>query len=115
MRNASLRFSFWTDPPAGISDPPLIFCHIGRAALVNGAASNHRGEQNVKAKVIAYWVTTVIIALLIGSGGIMQVLKRPDAVAGIAALGYPVYFTVLLGVWKILGTVAILAPRFPRL
>jgi uncharacterized membrane protein YphA (DoxX/SURF4 family) len=69
----------------------------------------------VKAKVITYWVTTVIVALLIGSGGIMQVLKRPDAVAGIAALGYPVYFTVLLGLWKILGTIAILAPRFPRL
>jgi hypothetical protein len=69
----------------------------------------------VKLKAIGYWVTTGIIALLIGSGGIMQVLRRPDAVAGIAQLGYPVYFVVLLGVWKVLGVLAILAPRLPRL
>ena len=70
---------------------------------------------NVKAKAIAYWVTTVLTALLIGSGGIMQVLRTPDAVGGIVRLGYPVYFIVLLGIWKTLGAVAILVPRFPRL
>jgi uncharacterized membrane protein YphA (DoxX/SURF4 family) len=69
----------------------------------------------VKSKAIGYWVTTGIIALLIGSGGIMQVMRLPDAVAGIARLGYPLYFIVLLGVWKVLGTLAILAPRLPRL
>ena len=45
----------------------------------------------------------------------MEVLRTPDAVAGIVKLGYPVYFVVLLGVWKVLGAVAILAPRVPRL
>src|SRR5262245_65309325 len=30
-------------------------------------------------------------------------------------LGFPLYFTRLLGVWKILGGLAILAPGFPRL
>jgi hypothetical protein len=70
---------------------------------------------NLKAKAIAYWVTTVLTALLIGSGGIMQVLRRPDAVEGIVRLGYPVYFIVLLGIWKTLGAAAILAPRLPRL
>jgi uncharacterized membrane protein YphA (DoxX/SURF4 family) len=69
----------------------------------------------VKSKAIGYWVTTVLTALLIGSGGIMQVMRRSDAVAGITHLGYPVYFVVLLGVWKVLGAVAIVAPRLPRL
>lgn len=69
----------------------------------------------MKSKTIAYWATTVLTALLIGSGGIMQVMRTPDAVAGIARLGYPVYFIVLLGVWKALGAVAIVAPRLPRL
>src|SRR5882724_12983272 len=32
-----------------------------------------------------------------------------------AHLGYPVYFVSILGVWKVLGGVAVLAPRFPRL
>ena len=30
-------------------------------------------------------------------------------------LGYPGYFSVILGAWKVLGAVAVLAPRFPRL
>ncbi len=69
----------------------------------------------MKAKSIGYWVTTVVIAILIGSGGIMQVLRMPDAVAGITKLGYPVYVIVLLGIWKTLGSIVILAPRLPRL
>jgi hypothetical protein len=69
----------------------------------------------VKARAIGYWVTTSLTALLIGSGGIMQVLRTPDSVAGIIRLGYPVYFVVLLGIWKALGAAVILAPRLPRL
>ena len=30
-------------------------------------------------------------------------------------LGYPAYVLILLGVWKLLGAVAVLVPRFPRL
>ena len=67
----------------------------------------------MKGKVIAYWVTTGIVVLLMLSGGIMQVIRRPDAVEGIVRLGYPAYFVVVLGVWKILGSVALLAPKVP--
>lgn len=28
-------------------------------------------------------------------------------------LGYPLYFLIMLGAWKILGVAAILVPRFP--
>lgn len=28
-------------------------------------------------------------------------------------LGYPVYFPTIIGVWKILGVVAVLIPKFP--
>jgi uncharacterized membrane protein YphA (DoxX/SURF4 family) len=69
----------------------------------------------VKAKTIGYWVITVLMALLIGSGGIMQTLQMHDAVAGITRLGYPTYFVVLLGIWKALGALVILLPGFPRL
>ena len=30
-------------------------------------------------------------------------------------LGYPSYFLVILGVWKLLGAIAVVVPRFPRL
>jgi uncharacterized membrane protein YphA (DoxX/SURF4 family) len=30
-------------------------------------------------------------------------------------LGYPPYFLVILGIWKLLGAVALVIPGFPRL
>lgn len=33
----------------------------------------------------------------------------------ITHLGYPVYLITILGVWKILGTIAVLIPKFPLL
>src|SRR6202022_2814882 len=44
-----------------------------------------------------------------------QVIQQTGAVEGITRLGYPVYFVTILGVWKMLGGVALLAPRTPRL
>jgi hypothetical protein len=67
----------------------------------------------MKSKNIAYWVTTGVIVLLMLSGGIMQIVRRPDAVEGIVRLGYPIYFVVVLGVWKVLGSAALLAPKLP--
>jgi uncharacterized membrane protein YphA (DoxX/SURF4 family) len=69
----------------------------------------------VKAKTIGYWVTTGVTALLMGSGGVMQIMRTHDSVEGVTKLGYPVYFVVVLGVWKVLGAAVILAPRLPRL
>src|SRR5579864_3435459 len=64
----------------------------------------------MKRKLIAYWSCTVVIALCIGSGGAAQFLRVPQNVEGMMALGYPLHFIVLLGVWKVLGALALLAP-----
>jgi hypothetical protein len=45
----------------------------------------------------------------------MDILRLPPFFAIVEHLGYPGYFSVILGVWKVLGAVAVLAPRFPRL
>ncbi len=69
-----------------------------------------------KAKNIAYWTTTILIAFFIGSGGAAQVaqfLGNPHGV--VPVLRYPMYFFAILGFWKVLGAIAILVPRFPRL
>ena len=69
-----------------------------------------------KMKSIAYWIATLLIAFFIGSGGIAQVLRVQGTVDGfVHILGYPLYFVTILGVWKVLGAIAILVPRFPRL
>jgi hypothetical protein len=36
-------------------------------------------------------------------------------VDSITQLGYPIYFLTILGVWKILGAVTVLIPKFPLL
>jgi uncharacterized membrane protein YphA (DoxX/SURF4 family) len=65
--------------------------------------------------IIAYWVTNVIIAAEFAIGGVMDILRLPPFFAIVKHLGYPGYFCVILGVWKVLGAVAVLAPRFSRL
>ena len=39
----------------------------------------------------------------------------PGSVDSMIHLGYPVYLVTILGVWKILGVVALLIPKFPLL
>ncbi len=64
----------------------------------------------MKRRVIAYWICTAVIALCIGSGGLAQVLRASQTVDGMTALGYPLHFIVLLGAWKVLGALTLLAP-----
>ena len=69
-----------------------------------------------KTKSIVYWTMTGLVAFFIGPGGATQVaqyLGNPHGV--VPVLGYPMYFFAILGFWKILGAIAILVPRFPRL
>jgi uncharacterized membrane protein YphA (DoxX/SURF4 family) len=66
-------------------------------------------------KAIGYWTATVLVALPLLSGGTAQFLLQKDTVEAITRLGYPAYFIVILGFWKVLGGIALLAPRFPRL
>ena len=62
-----------------------------------------------------YWVTTALLALELVLGGVWDVLRVPQVHVIIDRLGYPPYFLVLLGIWKLLGAVAVIVPRFPRL
>jgi hypothetical protein len=69
-----------------------------------------------KTKNMVYWTTTVLIAFFIGSGGVAQVAQYVGNPHGVVPeLGYPMYFFGILGVWKALGAIAILVPRYPRL
>jgi uncharacterized membrane protein YphA (DoxX/SURF4 family) len=62
-----------------------------------------------------YWVTTALLALELVLGGVWDVLRVPQVHVIIDRLGYPAYFLVILGIWKLLGAVAVIVPRFPRL
>lgn len=66
-----------------------------------------------KRNKIIYWVATIWLSLGMVSTGIVQLVKLPEEVSKMGALGYPAYFLTVLGVWKLLGVVAILIPRYP--
>jgi hypothetical protein len=68
-----------------------------------------------KAKSVTYWTSTLLVAFFIGSGGFAQLVLLRSNVQGAVLLGYPLYFFRILGFWKVLGAIAILVPRFPRL
>jgi hypothetical protein len=67
----------------------------------------------MKAKTIGYWVTTALVAFVIGAGGVYDFMCGPDVVEMMKHLGYAPYVARLLGAWKVLGAVAILAPGLP--
>lgn len=69
----------------------------------------------MNARTAAYWTTTTLVALALLSGGAAYLLGAAEPLRGMAALGYPAYFVTLLGIWKVLGGLAILAPRLPLL
>jgi uncharacterized membrane protein YphA (DoxX/SURF4 family) len=68
-----------------------------------------------KRNKIIYWVSTLWLALGMLSTGIVQLIKVKEEVDKITQLGYPIYFLTILGIWKMLGVIAILIPKFPLL
>ena len=64
---------------------------------------------------IIYWIATSWLALGMTSTGIVQIIKMKEEVDMMAHIGYPLYFLTIIGVWKILGVIAILIPKFPVL
>lgn len=65
-------------------------------------------------KAIAYWAATVTIVFAMFSGGVAELAHRPETINGMKELGYPVYFIMIIGFWKLLGSAALLAPGLPR-
>lgn len=68
-----------------------------------------------KRNTIIYWIATLWLSLGMVSTGIVQLIKMEEEVTNITHLGYPVYFLSILGVWKLLGVVAVLIPKFSLL
>src|SRR5258706_11141300 len=69
-----------------------------------------------KRNKIIYWIATLWLALGMVSTGAVQLLKAKEGQGGldtITHLGYPAYLLTILGVWKLLGVVAVLVPKFP--
>lgn len=65
-----------------------------------------------KGKLITYWIATTLMSVGMLGSGIAQVMHAQQMIDLVKPLGYPVYFLSIIGVWKILGVIAILLPGF---
>lgn len=62
---------------------------------------------------IIYWFSTIWLSLGMASTGIVQIIHMDEEVNKMKDLGYPSYFLTIIGIWKLLGVIAVLLPKLP--
>lgn len=72
-------------------------------------------NKSQKRNKIIYWIFTLWMALGMVSTAIVQLMKNKDELANFTNLGYPAYPMIILGIWKLLGVIAVLVPKRPLL
>ncbi|MFD1954550.1 DoxX family protein [Paenibacillus thailandensis] len=80
-----------------------------------GLETTTKGEVRSQGKAIAYWSVTSLLAAAVIMSGIGQLLQYGGNLELVTSLGYPLYILTILGIWKVLGAIALLMPGFPRL
>jgi hypothetical protein len=98
----------WTGRARNIRNP-------GDAALNRNGFTQHRIISTIMGRKIAYWATTGLLAALAAFGGVTYLSASPQAVQGFNHLGYPQQLRVILGIAKLLGAMALVAPGVPKL
>lgn len=66
-------------------------------------------------RTLAYWIPTALFSLAFTASAVQDLVHADAIMAGLAHLGYPAYLASFLGVLKLAGVAAILAPGTPRL
>jgi hypothetical protein len=66
-------------------------------------------------KSIVYWATTGLFCAVLGFSGVAHSTRLEPMVEAMTGLGYPLYFMTILGIAKLCGVVALLAPGRPLL
>jgi hypothetical protein len=69
----------------------------------------------MKAKAMTYWIATGFVVCIMTISGGLAVAHAPSMMAALAHLGYPAYFSNLLGVGKLVGVCVLLVPGVTRL
>jgi len=63
-----------------------------------------------KTKKVLYWIITGCIAAAFFVTGIGNLIPMAHIARDMSHLGYPSYFRIILGSWKILGAIAVVWP-----
>jgi hypothetical protein len=87
--------------------------HPGTISTEPPAGANRDGFMRWRSA--GYWLATVLVVAELGVGGVWDIARISYVRDLVVGLGYPSYFLVLLGIWKVLGAVVLLVPRLPLL
>jgi uncharacterized membrane protein YphA (DoxX/SURF4 family) len=68
----------------------------------------------MKRTVIAFWIATAPVCLAFVLSGIANVAHLSHVARDMAHLGYPAYFSSVLGCWKVLGALVVASPGLAR-
>jgi uncharacterized membrane protein YphA (DoxX/SURF4 family) len=71
--------------------------------------------KNERIKTIAFWIITILGPGNFVLGGFLDITRNADVLETVNGLGYPDYIVSILGVFKLLGVIAIFLPGLPRL
>lgn len=82
---------------------------------INGAETIAKVETKPRGKMIAYWSVTLLLVVALLLSGIGQLMQFGGNIELVTNLGYPLYILTILGIWKVLGAIALVTPGFPRL
>ena len=89
-----------------------------QARMKNPALIIPQAHIMTKRNKVIYWIATVWLALGMVSTGAVQLFQAKEGQGGadmVTHLGYPAYLLTILGIWKLLGVVAVLIPKSPLL
>jgi hypothetical protein len=64
---------------------------------------------------VTYWLTTGLVAALATFGAFTYLSGSPQAIEGFTHVGYPQQLRIILGIAKLLGAIALVAPGLPTL
>jgi hypothetical protein len=65
-----------------------------------------------KKNLAIYWIATGLMSVGMLGSGLAQIAHAKEMIDLVVPLGYPLYILYIIGVWKILGVIAILVPGF---
>ena len=83
--------------------------------ITTGPPAIARRPRSPRWRSAGYWLATVAVAAELAVGGLWDIMRLPSVRDLVMHLGYPSYFLVLLGSWKVLGAAALVIPRRPVL
>ncbi len=66
-------------------------------------------------KKTTYWIATVFVVCIMTISGALAITHAPPMIKALAHLGYPPYFSDLLGAGKLVGVCVLLAPGLVKL